>query len=54
MVLEALKLIELMSFLNLEDFQLNQWIFLVDSIPYSFNEFSVRTGHASRKRRQIP
>ena len=29
--MEALKLIEVLSLLNLEDFQLNQWIFLLDS-----------------------
>lgn len=31
LVFEAIKVIELMSALNIEDFQMNQWIFLVDS-----------------------
>jgi len=32
LTIEAIKLIELLSSLNLEDFQMNQWIFLVDGI----------------------
>ncbi|CAI2382310.1 unnamed protein product [Moneuplotes crassus] len=38
LTLEALKLIEILSLLNLEDFQLNQWIFLLDS--YNVNKAS--------------
>lgn len=41
LTLEALKLIEILSLLNLEDFQLNQWIFLLDSynmVKTSFRE----------------
>jgi hypothetical protein len=41
LILEALKLIEILSLLNLEDFQLNQWIFLLDSynmVKSSFTE----------------
>mmetsp|Transcript_19081 Transcript_19081/g.21402 ORF Transcript_19081/g.21402 Transcript_19081/m.21402 type:complete len:181 (+) Transcript_19081:292-834(+) len=41
LTLEALKLIEILSLLNLEDFQLNQWIFLMDSyniVRSSFGE----------------
>ena len=34
---EAIKMIELMSSLNLEDFQMNQWIFLVDSFGMELN-----------------
>lgn len=29
---EAIKLIELMSCLNIEDFQMNQWLFLIDAL----------------------
>lgn len=32
LTIEAIKLIELLSSLNLEDFQMNQWIFLVDKV----------------------
>lgn len=28
--IEAIKLVELLTSLNIEDFQINQWIFLVD------------------------
>jgi hypothetical protein len=28
--IEAIKLVELLSSLNMEDFQMNQWIFLID------------------------
>ena len=31
LMMEALKLIEVLSLLNLEDFQLNQWMFLLDN-----------------------
>jgi hypothetical protein len=31
LVVEAIKVVELMSALNMDDFQMNQWIFLVDS-----------------------
>lgn len=30
LTIEAIKLIELLSSLNIEDFQMNQWIFLID------------------------
>lgn len=30
LTIEAIKIVELMSQLNIEDFQMNQWIFLVD------------------------
>ena len=30
MTIEAIKLVELLSSLNIEDFQMNQWIFLID------------------------
>ena len=32
LIIEAIKLIELQASLNMEDFQMNQWIFLVDGI----------------------
>lgn len=35
LIFEAIKVVELMSALNLEDFQMNQWIFLVDSYGMS-------------------
>jgi hypothetical protein len=35
---EAIKMIELMSSLNIEDFQMNQWIFLVDSYGMAFDD----------------
>lgn len=35
---EAIKTIELMSSLNIEDFQMNQWIFLVDSYGMSLDD----------------
>ncbi|CDW85800.1 n-terminal domain-containing protein [Stylonychia lemnae] len=35
---EAIKTIELMSSLNIEDFQMNQWIFLVDSYGMAFDD----------------
>jgi hypothetical protein len=38
--LEALKLVEILSLLNLEDFQLNQWIFLMDT--YNITKTSFR------------
>lgn len=40
LILEALKLIEILSLLNLEDFQLNQWIFLLDSYNMVKSSFS--------------
>jgi len=30
LTIEAIKLVELLSSLNIEDFQMNQWIFLID------------------------
>lgn len=30
LTIEAIKLVELLSSLNIEDFQINQWIFLID------------------------
>jgi hypothetical protein len=30
LIIEAIKLVELLSSLNIEDFQMNQWIFLID------------------------
>ena len=30
LVIEAIKVVELMSALNIEDFQMNQWIFMID------------------------
>jgi hypothetical protein len=30
LVIEAIKVVELMSAMNLEDFQMNQWIFMID------------------------
>ena len=30
LTIEAIKLVELLSSLNMEDFQMNQWIFLID------------------------
>ena len=35
-IFEAIKIVELMSSLNLEDFQMNQWIFLIDSYGMKF------------------
>jgi len=35
---EAIKMIELMSSLNIEDFTMNQWIFLVDSYGMNFDD----------------
>ncbi len=35
LVIEAIKVVELMSALNMEDFQMNQWIFVVDSYGMS-------------------
>ena len=40
LTLEALKLIEVLSLLNLEDFHLNQWIFLLDSYNLVKSNFS--------------
>lgn len=37
---EALKLIEILSLLNVEDFQLNQWIFVMDSYNIVRAQFS--------------
>ncbi len=31
LVIEAIKVVELMSALNIEDFQMNQWIFMIDA-----------------------
>lgn len=30
LTIEAIKLVELLSSLNIEDFQMNQWIFIID------------------------
>jgi chorismate synthase len=30
-IIEAIKVVDMMSALNIEDFQMNQWIFLIDS-----------------------
>ena len=30
LTIEAIKLVQLLSSLNIEDFQMNQWIFLID------------------------
>lgn len=30
LTIEAIKLVELLASLNIEDFQMNQWIFLID------------------------
>jgi hypothetical protein len=46
---EAIKTIELMSSLNIEDFQMNQWIFLVDSYGMNFEDMRVNE-HEERKR----
>ena len=40
LTIEALKLIEVLSLLNLEDFQLNQWIFIMDSYNIKKTSFT--------------
>lgn len=42
LIFEAIKMIELMSSLNIEDFQMNQWIFLVDSYGMNFEDLSIK------------
>ena len=37
LIVEAIKVVELMSALNMEDFQMNQWIFLIDSYGMTAN-----------------
>jgi hypothetical protein len=43
LIFEAIKVVELMSALNLEDFQMNQWIFLVDA--FGMGPVTDPTGH---------
>lgn len=37
LTIEAIKLIELLSSLNIEDFQMNQWMFLFDGYGLDYN-----------------
>lgn len=53
MTFEAIKTIELMSSLNIEDFQMNQWIFLVDAYGMSFDETNHLTGIDEFRQRQM-
>jgi hypothetical protein len=48
LIFEAIKVVELMSALNLEDFQMNQWIFLIDSygMRLEFNDQNAMIGGA--------
>jgi len=46
---EAIKMIELMSSLNIEDFQMNQWIFLVDSYGMAFDDLRFNYEDSSSK-----
>lgn len=43
LTIEAIKLVELLSSLNIEDFQMNQWIFLIDG--YGMQRESVVNRH---------
>ena len=38
LTIEAIKLVELLSSLNIEDFQMNQWIFLIDGYGMQIEE----------------
>ena len=40
LTIEAIKLVELLSSLNIEDFQMNQWIFLIDGYGMKKKEVS--------------
>lgn len=48
MTIEAIKLVELLSSLNIEDFQMNQWIFLIDG--YGMKLESKKHGESQKKK----
>lgn len=46
LTIEAIKLVELLSSLNMEDFQMNQWIFLIDG--YGMHHQEQERGHLNQ------
>jgi len=42
LTIEAIKLVELLSSLNIEDFQMNQWIFLIDGYGMKIDQNNSR------------
>lgn len=49
LTIEAIKLVELLSSLNIEDFQMNQWIFLIDGYGMRREDEGNSFGSANRQ-----
>jgi len=52
LIIEAIKLVELLSSLNIEDFQMNQWIFLIDG--YGMKEIQKDADQVKNKHDKQP
>mmetsp|Transcript_1941 Transcript_1941/g.2802 ORF Transcript_1941/g.2802 Transcript_1941/m.2802 type:complete len:314 (-) Transcript_1941:287-1228(-) len=53
LTIEAIKLVQLLSSLNIEDFQMNQWIFLIDGYGMKLEQgedISLRSGSVDSKK----
>jgi len=52
LTIEAIKLVELLSSLNIEDFQMNQWIFIIDGYGMQQEQVDLSTVSSSRLEEQ--